>query len=84
MTTTDTALRVTMSPDGFGAPLMRVYGTVSPDQIATAKQHIDTVLHDLERISIHFNATGCDDDFGQPNLADLAIEELVLALEALR
>jgi hypothetical protein len=51
--------------------------------IEAARASIRAVMDDLRYISHYLNARACDDDFDQPNAADVAIEELRLALTAL-
>jgi hypothetical protein len=85
--------RTLPSPSALGLPpLMRIddlargglhLSRVSASNIEAAQASIRAVMDDLRFISRSLNARACDDDFDQPNAADVCIEELGLALTAL-
>jgi hypothetical protein len=75
------------TPDALGLPpLLRVDDLARGGlhlNIEAARASIRAVMDDLRYISHYLNARASDDDFDQPNAADVAIEELRLALTAL-
>lgn len=56
---------------------------IDADRMFDARSHILAATHILKRLSTSLNARACDDDFDRPNAADIAVEELGLALESL-
>lgn len=63
-------------------------GTLTPrfprtDPAQQAREHIRAALRDLAALNTTINAYACDDQFGQPNAATDAMDELDLALDAL-
>lgn len=52
----------------------------SPDAIASARGHIRAAMRELSRLGVTIDCYASDDDFGQPNRATLALDELALAL----
>ena len=56
---------------------------IQRDPVGTAQGHIREAIRHLVRLSITINAYAGDDDFGQPNRATAAMDELDQAMECL-
>ena len=66
------------------ASLFRVPAIPRTDPIQEARDLVRGAMAELGPLNVALNAHACDDDFGQPNRASIAMAKLALALECLR